>query len=188
MEISPITSDDITQIISLTMEHLTRGDYVADMMSQSAQSGNYFGFKVEEDGEMKGFLTYKRGIEFTLPHPEMLEEISSRFPEKEVFTGDSFYVDSSLRRRGIGRELMRLSRDRMLQQGGRYFLEEMWVYPDGKIPAKSPTDNFGETVYERLVPGFYRELHRYGMCCPVCGEDCRCGAFVRVLELKGDSE
>ena len=188
MEISPITQDDIEEIISLTVEHLTHGDYVADKMSRSASSGNYYGFKVEDDGEMKGFLTFKRGIEFTLPHPEMMEEITSRFPEEEVFNGDSFYVDPSLRRQGIGRELMRLSRDKMLELGGRFFLEEMWVYPDGKVPAKSPTDNFGESVYEKLIPLFYKELPRYGMCCPVCGEDCRCGAYMRVLELKGDTE
>ncbi len=188
MEISPITCDDIEQIINLTIEHLTRGDYVASSMRSAAESGNYFGFKAVENGEMKGFLTFKHGIEFTLPHPELMAEISRLLPEQEVFTGDSFYVEPSCRRRGVGREMMRLSKDEIMEMGGRYFLEEMWVYPDGKIPAKSPTDNFGDSVYEKLVPLFYKDLSRFGMCCPICGEECRCGAYLRVLELKGDSE
>ncbi len=49
MEISPITGEDIEQIINLTIEHLTRGDYVASSMRSAAESGNYFGFKAVEN-------------------------------------------------------------------------------------------------------------------------------------------
>ena len=188
MEYLPITKDDIRPIIDLTVEHLTHGDYIVNEISRAAEAGNYYGIKAVEDGVLAGFNTYKRGIEFTLPHPELSELIRDLAPEEYVFNGDSFYVDSRFRRRGVGRELTFLARDDMLSRGGRYFLGELWVHPDGIIPASTPNSFYGETVFERFVPLFYKDLSRYGMCCPICGEDCRCSAVVRLARFKGDKE
>ena len=188
MVYKPITKDDIGRIIDLTMQHLTYGNYIAEEISRSAEKGNYYGVIALEDGEVVGFNAVKRGIEFTLPHLELEAEIAKLVPDELVFNGDTLYVDSRYRRRGIGREMTLIARDQILALGGRYFLGELWVYPDGSIPASSSNQCYGETVLERLVPLFYRDLPRYGMCCPICGEDCRCGAVVRLTRLKGEIE
>ena len=184
----PITKDDVGQIIDLTMRYLTHGDYIADEISRSVRKGNYYGVMALEDGNVVGFNAVKRGIEFTLPQPELEAEIAKLVPNELVFNGDTFYVDSRYRRRGIGRELTLIAKDQILALGGRYFLGELWVHPDGSTPASSSNQCYGETVFEQLVPLFYRELPRYGMCCPICGEDCRCGAVIRLTRLKGDME
>jgi GNAT superfamily N-acetyltransferase len=188
MEFKYITKDDIGPIIDLTLEHLTNGDYISKEISRAVEEGNYYGVKAVENGVLAGFNTYKRGIEFTLPHPELTEVISKLAPEESVFNGDAFYVDQRFRRKGIGRELTFRARDHMMALGGRYFLGELWVYPDGIIPASTPNSYYGDTVFERLVPFFYRDLPRYGMRCPICGEDCRCSAVVRLARFKGDKE
>ena len=188
MEFKYITKDDIDPIIELTMKHLTYGDYVANEIRRSVEEGNYYGVKAVENGVLAGFNTYKRGIEFTLPHPELSEVISKMAAKENVFTGDAFYVDSGHRRQGIGRELTFKARDHMMALGGRYFLGELWVYPDGIVPASTPNSYYGNTVFERLVPFFYRDLPRYGMRCPVCGENCVCSAIVRLCRFKGDKE
>jgi len=189
MEYQPITKDDIDPIIELTLTYLTNGEYIADEICRAAEEGNYYGVKAVEDGKIVGFNTVKRGIEFTLPHPEIEKVIRNLTPDEAcVFNGDSFYVDRNYRRRGIGRELTFLARDQMMALGGRYFLGELWVHPDGVVPASTPNSYYGETVFERLVPFFYRDLPRYGMRCPICGDDCQCSAVVRLTRFKGDKE
>ena len=183
----PIAKEDIDMIADLTAEHLTHGDYVLNEIRTSAKTENYYGVKAMEDGKLVGYLTFKRGIEFTLPHPELTEEIVQISSGEYVFTGDAISVDSNFRRRGVARELTLRARDQMLALGGRYFLGELWVHPDGSVPARTPTEYYGETVFEEYVPFFYRDLPRYGMCCPICGEDCRCGALMRLVRLKGDT-
>ncbi len=188
MDFKPITNDDVGQIIDLTMQHLTFGTYIANEIHRAAEEGNYYGVKAVEDGNIVGFNAVKRGIDFTFPHPELEEEIGKMAPAEYVFNGDTLYVDSRYRRQGIGREMTLIVRDQILALGGRYFLGELWVYPDGSIPASSSNKCYGDIVYERLVPLFYREMSRYGMRCPICGEDCQCGAVIRLIRLKGDME
>ena len=83
----------------------------------------------------------------------------------------------------IGTEMTRRARDMMLRLGGEYFLGELWVYPDGRRPSATPTNDYGETVYEEYVPYFYKDLDKYGMKCVVCGDHCRCGAGIRMVRL-----
>ena len=183
IEYSEINQADTDWIISWTHVHLTRGDYVTDCIRKSAALGNYYGVKASDQGKIVGFLTFKRGIDFTYPHPELEERILRLADAEETFSGDGIFVDPAYRRAGIGRRMTRLARRKMLSLGGRFFLGELWIYPDGRTPSASPTDDYGQTVYEETVPLFYRDNRRYGLECAICGKNCRCGAVVRLVRL-----
>ena len=68
--------------------------------------------------------------------------------------------------------------------GAKYFLGEFWIYPYKTLPAMYlvPADGLN-LVYEQRVERFYRDLPRYGMSCPICGAECKCGALIRLFSL-----
>ncbi len=183
MEFSNITEDDIKGIVSLTQKHLTDGEYVEACILRQVKAGNYFGVKATSDGELAGFLTFKEGIDFTYPHPELEEEMKKESKGRKVFNGDAIYVNPKFRKCGIGGHLTAMARDRMIELGGYYFLGELWIHPDGKIPALTPTAIYGETEFKKIVPMFYKDIGKYGLVCPICGENCICGAVVCLIRL-----
>ena len=178
-----IGDSDIDWVIEEISSNLTKGQYIEKCIRSSLAEGNYYGIKALCGEERVGFLTFKRGIEFTYPHPELEERIAAMAPAEKVFVGDGIYVKPGIRKEGIGTEMTRRARDRMLSLGGEYFLGELWVYADGQRPSVTPTNNYGKTVYEEYVPDFYKDNEKYGLLCAVCGEHCRCGAVVRLIRL-----
>ena len=183
MEFSSVTEEDEDRIIALTLEHLTDGAYVENCMRKQFASGKYYGVKATEDGELAGYLTFKEGIDFTYPHDELRSEVIKEAKGRKVFTGDAIYVNPKYRKCGLGGKLTAMARDIMIDHGGYYFLGEMWIYPDGTIPAHSPSKIYGEYEYEKIVPMFYKDNKKYGLTCPICGEDCKCGALIRLIRL-----
>lgn len=179
-----ITDSDIDWVIEEICSNLTKGQYIETCIRNSLEEGNYYGIKALDGDERVGFLTFKRGIEFTYPHPDLEDKIAAMVPAEKVFNGDGIYVKHSIRKGGIGTEMTRRARDKMLRLGGEYFLGELWVYPDGQRPSATPTNDYGETVYEEYVPHFYKDNDKYGLECAVCGEHCRCGAVVRLVRLR----
>lgn len=178
-----IADSDIDWIIEEICSNLTKGQYIEKCIRSSLAKGNYYGIKALDGDERVGFLTFKRGIEFTYPHPDLEEKIAAMVPAEKVFNGDGIYVKPGIRKDGIGTEMTRRARDMMLRLGGEYYLGELWVYPDGKRLSVTPTDNYGETIYEEYVPHFYKDNDKYGLECAVCGKHCRCGAVVRLVRL-----
>ena len=71
----------------------------------------------------------------------------------------------------------------LIQKGFDYFLAEIWIYPDGCSPAKEVFETMGRIVWQKRIDGFYSQFPRYGMSCPICGDNCVCGAWVEVMEL-----
>ena len=183
MDYRKIGAEDVEVIAIMTAHYLTEGEYVVNSIRKAAARGIYFGVKAMEGGRMTGYLTLRSGIDFTVPHPELERKIRGLAREEEICTGDAFYVSPQFRRRGIGSELTRLSRQYMVSLGFRYFMGELWIHPDGGIPAGTPTELYGQTIFEEYVPLFYKDLPRYGMRCPICGENCRCGAVLRLVRL-----
>ena len=185
---SRIDRKDIDWIIAWTFENLTKGDYIRSCILESAAEGNYYGVKAVEGERIVGFLTFKRGIAFTYPHPELEREIAGLADEDTVFNGDGIYVSPEYRRGGVGSTMTRMAREQMLELGGVWFLGELWIYPDGQIPSASPTEDYGITEFERTVPMFYAENEKYGLECAICGRHCRCGAVVRLVRLERERE
>ena len=87
------------------------------------------------------------------------------------------------RHKGIAHELASRVHTLLLQLGYTYLLAETWIYPDGFIPAKPLFESLGKVVWQRRFDGFYRDLKKYDMRCPICGENCICGALIELMEL-----
>ena len=183
IEYRPIEGADIPRIIELYAQYLNSGDYYADLIRASWEEGGYQGYAAVEDGEIAAFLTIRPGIEFTYPHPELEAELSDFVQGKAVANCDAMLVLPEYRHRGIAHELAARVHTLLLRLGYTYFLAENWIYPDGIIPARPLFESLGKLVWQRRYDGFYRDLKKYEMSCPICGEDCVCGALIDLMEL-----
>ena len=45
-------------------------------------------------------------------------------------------------------------------------------------------DTIGKLVWQKRIDGFYKDMERYGMSCPICGRNCVCGAWVELLQIE----
>ncbi|MBR2527825.1 MAG: GNAT family N-acetyltransferase [Blautia sp.] len=181
MEYCEIGSQDLETIAILSERHLTHGKKILDDIRQHRLMTDYFGVKAVEQDQIIGFYTCIEGrLEFTLPHPEAEREIRKIIGDKKIVTGDTLYVDPAYRGRGIASELSRRVTEMARKRGGKFFLTEAWIHPDGIVPARKIVPFNGDVVYRKILPGFYRDLYKYGMECPICGRDCVCGAEVEL--------
>ncbi len=180
---SEIGPEDIDAISTMTERYLTHGHYIRRAITREASRHNYYGVKVQDGEQMVGFLTFKEGIDFTLPHAELERKIRDMTAGGMVVNGDAVFVNPAYRKGGLGGEMMRRSLSIMRAMGAEYLLLEFWIYPDRKIPALYLPDANLKILYEERLERFYRDLPRYGMSCPICGENCQCGALIRLFSL-----
>ena len=180
---SEIGKEDIEAVADMAEQYLTHGTSIREAIIREAARNNYYGVKALEDGKMVGFFTYKEGIDFTLPHPELEQKIRALTQGGIIFNCDAIFVNDAYRHKGLGEEMTRRAVSSMRKMGGRYFLFELWIYPNGKIPALNMTEKSLEIIFDERVERFYKDLPRYGMTCPICGANCRCGALIRVFAL-----
>lgn len=184
IEISEAGESDIEQIALLTVKYLTEGEDIAEDIRQSYKKGVYWAYKAEADGEIVGFITLKEGMSFTVPHPEIEEEILEFTGEGRIFIGDGMWVDKKMRRHGIGTRLMKVLLDSAHEHGADYLLNEYWIYPGGKSLIVPMANVFGIPVFQKIVPNFYHGMEKSGMTCPICGDDCKCSAEVVLYDLR----
>ncbi len=188
MEYSRITSDDIPQIIDYTQRFLTNGEEIREEIELSVEEGNYFGIKATDGKEIVGFLTIKKGVQFTVPHPGLEREIRRITNPGCVYYVDGIWVSEDYRHHGISCGLVKRTGSFVKQLGGDYIFIEEWIYPDGHIPVKDVISKWGTPVYEKEVPLFYKDMKKYGMTCPICGSNCKCGALIRLYSVKDIAE
>jgi GNAT superfamily N-acetyltransferase len=179
----PIRESDIPQIIELYARYLNGGQSIADSIRAAWADGSYLGYIAIEDGSTLGCMTVRRGIEFTYPHPELEAELAAFTKGKRVAYCDALIVLPGHRGEGAAHVLSTRVRELLVQMSIDYFLAEIWIYPDGHAPAQNVFESIGTILWKRRIDGFYRDLARYGLNCPVCGADCVCGAWVEVMEL-----
>lgn len=188
MEYSGITSDDIPQIIDYTQKYLTNGEEIREEIELSVFENNYYGTKATEGEELIGFLTIKRGVQFTVPHPYLEREIRRVTKGGHVYFVDGIWVSEDYRHHGICSSLVTKTGRLVKELGGDYIFIEEWVYPNGHIPVKDAISVWGNPIYEKDVPLFYKDMKKYGMTCPICGKDCKCGALIRLYAVGDISE
>lgn len=181
---SEIGESDLDEIIKLYEVYLNSGKYIRDSMRENFRKKDYIGVKACDTGKLAGFFTCQDGIGFTYPHPEMEAEIAQAARGKSIYTLDGLAVREEYRSRGIAEEMVLRLRDILCRKGVGLVLAEQWIYPDGRtIPAYHALRSMGKTVYEKKIPMFYRDLNKYQIRCPLCGDNCRCGAMIELLEL-----
>ena len=184
MEVREIAQEDIPQIVALYAKYLTSGESISQTIQKAWNEGDYGGYIAFSDGKTAGFMTVREGIEFTYPHPALEEELAAFVKDKRIVFCDALLILPDYRNEGVAHLLAADTRKLLIQKGFDYFLAEIWIYPDDRSPAKEVFETMGRIVWQKRIDGFYSQFPSYGMSCPICGDNCVCGAWVDVMELE----
>jgi ribosomal protein S18 acetylase RimI-like enzyme len=180
---SELEEKDFPEFLRLYEEYLNSGEYIRKTLEESLLKPGYVGIKAEAGGEIIGLFTGKQGLDFTCPHPELEKELEPYMRGHKYFSVDAQLVKPEYRHHHVAAKMVDRVREEILKQGCEYYIAEMWVYPDGSIPAEESMERMGRVVYRKLVPDFYKDLYKYGIGCPVCGKYCKCGALIEVMDI-----
>lgn len=178
---------DEDSITALYEAHLNAGDSVRDYIRKGLEDKNFIGVKCVdyEDGKIVGILAARPGIGFTYPHPELEMRIQSRWGTEGGYTADMLVVEPAYRGAGIADKMMRCLRESLREKHAVYMVLEAWIRAqEHDIPALGSFRHLGEGEVVVVDHAFYKDLKQYHMTCPECGEDCRCGAVVSVIDLR----
>ncbi len=188
MEYSALTREDLPELVRLYKQYLNGGDFIEQEAVRAFDSGIYFGVKAEENGQIAGLLGFREELELTYPHPALEEELLGVLGAHRFCSVDCLLVLPEYRGHGLSHGLALRGRQELLDRGIELVQAEIWIYPDGQSPAREPLETLGEVFWQRREDRFYPKLKEYGMTCPLCGEDCRCGAWIDVMNVneKGD--
>ena len=180
---SRVTKDDLKDIIEYYETYLNSGEAVRSAIRSAFEQGDYFGFKAMDQDTVAGYFTFREGVLLTYPHEEYEKELQNVIGSRSVVTVDALMVDRNYRGRGIAKELARRNLEALRIRGVQLFCVEIWVYPDGSIPAKNVYEAMGKPVYHKLAADFYKDAHTFGISCPICGTHCKCGALLEVIRI-----
>ncbi len=184
IEYREIQEKDIPLIIELYNIYLNSGESIAETIRSAWEGGNYSGYIAFSGKEPAGFFTINEGISFTYPHPELEADLKEFCSGKKTGYADAILVLPEYRLDGIAEKLSEKAVPLLLNLGYDYFLAEIWIYPDGTSPAKPVFESMGDVIWQKRVDGFYDELEKYNMECPICGKHCICGAWVEIMDLR----
>ncbi|MCR5421691.1 MAG: GNAT family N-acetyltransferase [Lachnospiraceae bacterium] len=183
IEYEKINVEDKEEIIRLYEGYLNEGKSVGNLINLYFEKGQYYGYKAINDDDMVGCFTFVKGIEFTYPQPELEKELCKVTRGERVETVDTLVVLPKYRRAGIAKELALRNLEGLQERGTNIYVVEIWIYPDGSIPARKIYESMGEVVYSKKIPDFYKDLYKYGLKCPICGKLCKCGALVEAIKI-----
>ena len=183
VEYIELTASDLPELIEFYERYLNSGDYVRKNITDAFERGEYFGMRAVCDGVSAGYFTFVEGFALTYPHPEVESDMIPVLKDRRHVTVDSLMVVQEYRKKGIGHGLCEKVKEQLYSRGFHVFAVEIWVYPDGSSPGRSIYEKMGHSIYKKVIPGFYSEAFKYGISCPVCGQNCRCGACMEVIEI-----
>lgn len=187
VEYLPIGRKDAESIADMYERYLNGGEGIREHIRAGIEEEDYTGYKAVCGGRLAGFVSGRAGIDFTYPHPELKRKIEEMFPGKKIYSPDAMVVAPEFRKMQTARTLGRKVIQSVYDKGYNLLVTELWIYPDGSVPALKPVLRWGRPVYQEKVPGFYKDSDRYGITCPICGSHCTCGALITVLELDEDT-
>lgn len=184
IQYSKVNEKDLEQIIDLYEKYLNGGKYIRNAMYEAFQTNDYLGFEAKDGERVVGFFSGQSGISFTYPQPELEKEIRTFAGERTVYNLDGLWVAEEYRNQGIAAKLIQSMKECLAQKKMELVLVEMWIYPGQLIPAQKPLLELGRLIYEKEIPDFYHDLDKYHITCPVCGDVCKCGALINIIELR----
>lgn len=169
--------------------YLNSGPSIRDYVHRGLEAEGFVGYKCvdTETGRFVGMISARPGIEFTCDHPELVEMVKEKWGTRGVYTGDMIVVDPAYRKHGVGRQLAVLLRQGLRENHAVCMVMELWLrYQEGDVPALHPLQNAWKDfniVDLCVVKDFYKNLADYGLTCPECGSNCKCGALICALVL-----
>lgn len=179
--------EDEDVITEMYETYLNAGDSIRGYVREGLEDERFVGVKCvdSDNGRMVGILTARPGIQFTCEHPELVKIIEKRWGTEGVYTGDMLIVDPAYRGRGIAVTMALQLRRRMEERGAVCMVMEQWLRSrERDVPAMHPMQKAGDAILITVDRNFYRDLAKYGLTCPECGDVCRCGAVISVMDFR----
>ncbi|MDR1376553.1 MAG: hypothetical protein LBJ22_03500 [Synergistaceae bacterium] len=169
--------DDISTLVELHSVYLNFGDGITPHFVPILRDAKNVCLKyADENGEMGGLLIYVEGISLSGGHLDICRRIEEMTGGAETYTCDAVLLKRKYRGGGVSALLYRRAKEELIRKGARYVLHELWVLPDGVIPARRLPETFGETTDLGLFENFYKDFDHYGYYCPICKGKCACSA------------
>jgi hypothetical protein len=169
--------DDISALVELHAVYLDYGDGVAPHFAAVLRNAENVCLKyVSENGEMGGLIVYVKGIELSGGHRDLRERIEEMTGGAPTYACDAVLLRKRHRGGGVSPLLYARAKEELLRKGAKYVLHELWVWPDGTVPARRLPSVFGETTELGLFENFYKDFDHYGYHCPICKGKCVCSA------------
>ena len=180
---SEINADDMEPLTVAYEKYLNSGELVRRSIRMLFEKNAYFGYKASDDEIAIAYFAFQEGFAMTCPHELLRREVSEILGNSRYATVDALMVDDKYRGCGIAKQLAERCKYELIRRKTDHFVVEIWVYPDGTSPARGIYESMGNIVYSRYVEGFYRDIARMGIVCPICGKKCVCSAVLEVIRL-----
>jgi len=184
-KITKIGIDDIDVIVGLHEEYLNFGEDIKPHYDAIVGNPDNVALKHTLGGEITGIDIYTKGIALSGTHDYLIWLISRMTEGKCVYTADAVLVRREFRSLGVAGKLWAASLAELKRHGAQRILYELWVHPDGHVPARKVLDEFESKTLIGRFEDFYFDFHHYGYYCPICGANCVCAAEVYVADIPG---
>jgi ribosomal protein S18 acetylase RimI-like enzyme len=181
--VSHITNDDFEELIRLHEEYLNYGDGIRPHFEEILSNPDNIALKYVVDGIFAGLIIYTKGIELSGSHADIIEKLNQLSNGEKTYTGDAVLIKSEYRSLRIADKLYRAAIDELKKKGVKYIVHELWVLPDGRVPAKRMCENYTNNIFVGRFDNFYRNFHHFGYICPICNNDCMCSADIYLTQI-----
>jgi GNAT superfamily N-acetyltransferase len=182
-KIQHITHADMDELVLLHSIYLNYGEGIRPHFESILNNPKTVALKYVYQNEIVGVLIYTEGIALSGEHHDLEKDIRKKAGDQIVYTGDAVLVKKDYRSMNIAAALYEEAVTELRGQGASLVLHELWVYPDGKIPAQKVLNHYSAHQFLGQFEGFYKDFYHYGYVCPICGEHCICAATLYLSEV-----
>lgn len=183
LSVRPLTPDDLEPLLALHAAYLNYGEGIRSHFQQALTDPATIAVQCTQGGRMIGVDIYTRGVALSGGHPELCSQILALTGDSVVYTGDALLVVPDFRGRGVDAAMLAACRERMRATGVQFVLYELWVHPDGRMPAHRTVERYAHVLNLGLHRDFYVDFDHYGYYCPICGGKCRCSAHLYLCRV-----
>lgn len=186
--VMPLTLEDLEDLLGLHALYLNYGDGIRAHFAQALADPNTVAVKCVYQGQMIGLDLYVRGIYLSGGHPDLCAAVRAAAGDGVVYTGDALLVVPQHRHRGVDTAMASVCRNALAARGANWVLYELWVHPDGQIPAHRSVERYRRVTDLGFHPDFYKDFDHFGYYCPICGEKCKCAAHLYLCKIDGSGK
>ncbi len=191
IEYLKMVPEDYDKLESLCREYLDNGSMLHDRIIEVFNDSSTISLKaVDTDtGEIVAIMIYTKGIAFSCDNEYVIKKVTDYVGDTDVYTGEAFLVKPEYRKSGIAYDMQQKMKDYLEEKKAKtgretVLLHEMWVYPDGKIPAyRSAKEIYGISEDLGIIEHFYKDYYKQGHLCPICGKNCVCSARITLSRI-----
>lgn len=183
LRICPMVEADLDELVRLHELYLNYGEGIRTHFEGVLRDPASVAVKCEVGGRMVGLDIYTCGVALSGGHEALCARVRQAVGDAVVYTGDALLVVPERRGQGVDAAMLAESRRLLRERGAEYVLYELWVHPDGRVPAHRTVERYQHVTDLGLHRDFYVDFDHYGYYCPICGEKCRCAAHLYLCRI-----